>query len=125
MKKILLIIFLIFVSCEKKNQLTETVEFIKACWVYGESDFEFNGIKIKEENCCEACVSFAMNLYFDVDFDVTKNQWWYDMRKLVKKSDANKEKLLSLHKALVEEAVKIGDVKFKKMSDSIVGDILD
>ena len=124
MKQLILIIFLLFCSCNNNNNLNSTVEFIKSCWVHGPNEFEFQGEKITEKNCCEACVSLAINKYCGVEFNVLKNQWWFDMRKWIKESDNNKNKIILLQEKLNQEAVKMGDRGFKKMSNNLIKDLI-
>ena len=119
MKKLSLFILLILFSCSSNEKLSYTADFLKACYMHGEEEFEFQGEIITEENCCEECVVLAINRYcgFEDNFLITSDEWWYEIRKWTKESEKNKIKLLLLYKKLNEDAINTTNHDFKEYID--------
>ena len=73
----------------------------------------------------EICFSEAINKYCGTSFDVTKNQWWYDMQNWVKSSKSNFDKLSRLSELLKKEAKDKGSKDLKWIAfEAIDEDIL-
>jgi len=73
----------------------------------------------------EICFSKAINKYCGTSFDVTKNQWWYDMQNWAKSSKSNFDKLSRLSELLKKEAKDKGSNDLKWIAfEAIDEDIL-
>jgi len=71
------------------------------------------------------CVLKAMNQYCGTDFDVSTNQWLYDMQDWVKESESNKNKLIKLCDKLKEEATDKGYKDLRWIAEDFEEGLLD
>jgi len=110
MKKLFLIISILLLSCSITDNTSKYVNQIKECIKVG----LVQKVAREFEPDVEGCICDAINAYCGTDFNTDTPRWWDNIQDWAT-SEVNKNKLLLLSEALIEEGKKMEDIESEEL----------